>query len=148
MLEPWYLTGVVEFAGSFTYSRTDRNVVPYFAIKLAQDEAGLLQEVQAYFGGIGRIYSIGSGRGRFVEGREARPAGSRYYRVTRVQDLDLVVHHFEQFPLRGRKASLFAAWREIVLLNRDRYRKPDRERLEELCAALSNAGRGRRLREE
>ena len=141
MIEPWYLTGVVEFAGSFTYSRTDRNVVPYFAIKLAEDEAGLLEEIRTYFGGVGRIYVLGSKR--LGQAPPDGRTGSRYYRVTRVQDLDLVVSHFEEFPLRGRKASLFVAWREIVLLKRDRYRKPDRAKVDELCAALSDAGRHR-----
>jgi len=129
-LEPWYLTGMVELAGSFTYSRSDRNVVPYFAIKLRNDEGGILDDVQAHFGGAGRQYAL--------KGSHPGPR-SRYYRVTRIQDLDLIVQHFDDYPLRGRKAAAYTIWRELVSLKRQGYRKPEREKIEKLCTSLSAA---------
>ena len=135
LIQPWYLTGLIELAGSFTYSRTDRNIVPYFALKLGEDDAALLDDVRAYLGGLGRIYAIASRRGAADE-TESSPR-SHYYRVTRIEDLEVIVHHFDEYPLRGRKAEAYAIWREIVDLKRQRYRRPERERLDQLCGALS-----------
>jgi len=154
-LDPWYVTGLVELGGSFTYSRTDRNIVPYFGLKLGRDDHGLLEDVRAYFGGMGRLYAIRSrssdARGDMLTSESTvAPASpsrrSRYYRVTKIEELDLVVHHFDQYPLRGPKAPSYAAWREIVRLKLDRYRKPDRERLEQLIGVLSASSRRRGTR--
>jgi hypothetical protein len=135
LLEPWYITGVVEGAGSFTFSRTDRNIVPYFALRLASDERGMLEDIQAYFGGLGRIYAIAAGHSLHEGAGSARRP--RYYRVTRIDDLDLVIQHFDDYPLRGPKAAAYAVWRELVTLKRTAYRRPDRERLDQLCKDLS-----------
>lgn len=142
-MEPWYVTGLVEAAGSFTFSRTDRNIIPYFALKLGRDQSGILEDVQAFFGGLGRIYGAPL---RTRAGQGASPATrSRYFRVTRIDELDRVTMHFDDYPLRGLKAASYAIWRELVTLKRTGYRRPDRERLDQLCIALSAAAPRRKV---
>ena len=55
-LAPWFVTGLVQTAGSFTFSRTHSGFALYFAIRQAAAEAALLEQVRRFFGGIGRIY--------------------------------------------------------------------------------------------
>ena len=143
-LQPWYVTGLVELAGTFTFSRTDRNIVPYFALKLGRDEGGLLEAIQDHFGGIGRIYELrGQGRTRVDTGT---PTATRYFRISRLRDLNVVISHFDVYPLRGRKAEAYRIWRELVTLKRESYRKPDREKLDRICLELSTAVQGKSWR--
>src|SRR2546425_126520 len=58
LLDPWYVTGFVDGEGSFTYSRAGRNVLPFFAIKLTVEDVGILESIQEFFDGIGKIYHI------------------------------------------------------------------------------------------
>jgi hypothetical protein len=142
-MDPWYVTGLVEGAGSFTYSRTDRNIVPYFALKLGREASRMLEEVQAYFGGLGRVYSVPAHPLPPVDRRRSL-GRSHYFRVTRVDELDRVIQHFDDYPLKGPKAGAYAVWRELVALKRTAYRRPDREHIERLCVALSAAAPRRR----
>src|SRR5262245_55725778 len=96
-LEPWYITGLMELAGTFTFSRSDRNVVPYFGLKLSPEDVEILEGIQEYFGGAGRIYPVG-GRRRLGESGDASPL-AQYLRVTRIEDLDRIVGHFDHYPL-------------------------------------------------
>lgn len=134
-LDPWYVTGLVELAGTFTFSRSDRNVALYFGLKMGHGEGALLEAIHGFFGGAGRIYAISSRKGHTPLGG-VKPA--LYYRMTRLADLDLVILHFDVFPLRGRKADSYRIWREMVDLKRSAFRRPERERLGELCASLSS----------
>src|SRR5262245_50887743 len=132
-IDPWYVTGLVELAGAFTFSRTDRNLALYFGLKVQDADRVILQAVHEYFGGAGRVYEV-SGRASVVSG-ERRV--SHYYRVTRLDDLDLIVHHFEEHPLRGHKAQAYQIWRDMVHPKRVSFRKPPRGQLDALCARLS-----------
>ena len=141
-LHPWYVTGLMEGTGTFTFSRTDRNIVPYFVLKAGRDASGILEKVQAYFGGLGRVYPL--------QAHPAQDAGggatgrSHYFRVTRVDELDRVIQHLDDHPLKGPKAGAYAVWRELVTLKRSAYRRPDREQLQQLCLALSATAPRRR----
>ena len=120
-LAPEYVTGLVEGAGSFTFSRSSKQLTLYFALKLPIEDRPLLEGLQAFFG-VGRIYENGS---------------SAYYRVTRHQDLPIVVRHFERVPLRSRKAAAFDLWKQMVDAKQS-FRRPDREQLEQLARQLSS----------
>lgn len=130
-LEPWYVTGLVEVAGAFTYSRSGKQLALYFGVKAASDQEVLLEGLRSFFGGAGKIYRI-----RAAGGRE-----SAYYRVCRRDELDRVIAHFDAFPLRGPRAGSYQVWREMVGLKQE-FRKVDKARLEELAGRLS-AGRAR-----
>ena len=50
-----YITGLVEAAGSFTFSRSRGQLSIYFAIRLGAKDVAVLRNVRQYFGGRGRI---------------------------------------------------------------------------------------------
>ena len=135
-LDPWYVTGFVDGEGAFTFSRNGRQMSLYFAIKLTAIDRPLLLQLQAFFGGIGEIYSVRA-RGAATAGSGSTRAAS-YYRVCRRDHLPRVVQHFDAFPLRGAKRASYAVWREMVLL-KQRFRQPEREKLEALATRLSAA---------
>ena len=116
-LDPGYVTGLIEAAGSFTFSRTSKQLSVYFAVKLPDRE--LLQELQAFFG-VGRLYESGSGA---------------YYRVNRREELPRIVEHFEQHPLRSKKREAFELWKQMVAA-KAQFRRPDRQALSLLTEQL------------
>lgn len=130
-LDPWYVTGLIDGIGSFTYSRSGRQLAVYFAVKVGAkasaelDPTGhhLLDDLKGFFAG-GAIYTS---------------ATSSYFRVQRRDELAAVVDHFDRFPLRA-KRRIYEVWREMVLVKRA-FRKPDRERLDVLAHELSNLTR-------
>src|SRR5262245_53831997 len=129
-LDPWYVTGFVEGEGTFTFSRSGPQMALYFAIKLTGSDRPILEAIQSYFGGIGRIYHVKPAAPTQTSGYTKSAA---YYRVCRNEDLDQVVEHFDLYPLRGSKAASYAIWREMVVLKRN-FRKPPRLELDALAA--------------
>jgi hypothetical protein len=116
-LEPAYVTGLIEAAGSFTFSRTSKQISVYFAVKLADRD--LLEELRAFFG-VGRIYSAGAGA---------------YYRVNRREDLPRILAHFDQHPLRSKKRDAYELWKQMVEA-KAQFRRPDRSALSQLTEQL------------
>jgi len=116
-LDPGYVTGLIEAAGSFTFSRTSRQLSVYFAVKLPDRE--LLEDLQAFFG-VGRIYATGA---------------STYYRVNRREELPRIVAHFDQHPLRSRKRETYEVWKQMVEA-KAQFRRPDRVALARLTEQL------------
>lgn len=121
-LEPLYVTGLVDGQGSFTYSRSGKQIALYFALKCASADEPLLEDVQAFFEGAGRIYRVGT--------------TSSYYRVSRRDELMRVIEHFDAFPLRTTKRHSYDIWRQMVHAKQD-FRKPDRTLLSDLALQLS-----------
>jgi LAGLIDADG DNA endonuclease family protein len=122
-VDPHYVTGLAEGQGSFTYSRSGRQLAVYFALKLDAEDRVILEQLQDFFEGAGTIYDSGA---------------KAYYRVTHREDLKAIVAHFDQFPLQTKKARSYGIWRSMVLA-KQAFRTPDRELLENLAMALSNA---------
>ena len=122
-LDPLWVTGFADAAGSFTYSRSSKQLALYFSVKVADTDRGLLEDLRAFFDA-GRIYE---------------PA---YFRVTRREELVRVVDHFDRYPLRSSKREVYELWREMVVA-KQQFRRPDRERLAALAARLSERS-GRR----
>ena len=135
-LDPWYVTGFCESGASFTYSRSGRSLGLYFALKVSPSELPLLQAIQRFFYGAGRLYDIKTDS----EVPGPRRIRAVYYRVARRDDLERLVLHFDQYALMGPKAARYALWRDMVVLKRQ-FRRPDRTRLEELAARLSALSR-------
>ena len=118
-LNPWFVSGFVDGEGSFTFSRSSRQLAVYFAIKGA--DRSFLETVQAFFGGIGKIYKVGAGY---------------MFRVTRATELLVVVSHFDSYPLQTQKHAAYEVWRSMVQLKRS-FRGSTREALEALAIQLS-----------
>ena len=137
-LDPWYVTGFVEGEGTFTYSRsgTKKQLFGmYFGIKLTGEDSAILEDIRDYFG-VGKIYDV---RARMPLGtNDGYTKFARYYRVTSVSDLSIVIDHFDEYPLRGVKAQSFAVWRQMVDLKDANFRKPPTEELAQLAAKLSS----------
>ena len=131
-LPPWYVTGLIEGDGTFTYSRSGEQLALYFAIKLRASERPVLEALQAFFRGAGKLYEV---RPPVDSERPVKP--SCYLRLTRRDELLRVVEHFERYPLRGGKQRAFRVWREMVRLKSESFRRPPREELDALASELS-----------
>lgn len=116
-LQPAYVTGLIEAAGSFTFSRTSKQLSVYFAVRLPDRE--LLEDLQAFFA-VGRIYATGA---------------TAYYRVNRREELPQIVAHFDQHPLRSRKREAYEVWKQMVDA-KAQFRRPDRLALARLTEQL------------
>src|SRR6266545_7278604 len=112
-LDPWYVTGLVEGEGTFTYSRSGAHMALYFAVKLVRADDDLLISLREFFGGVGTIYRV---RPRAPRPRAGHTKAASYYRVCRQDQLRRIVEHFDAYPLKGAKAASYAIWRLMVLL--------------------------------
>jgi hypothetical protein len=107
MLDPWYVTGLAEGEGCFCISfairaklRTGLEVRPSFALSLNARDLTLLQDLQAFFG-CGWL-------------RESRGDRTFKYEVRSIRDLvNIILPHFERFPLAGDKARSFAGFYHV-----------------------------------
>jgi len=135
-VDPWYITGFAEGCASFTYSRSGGVVGLYFGIKVSIKDQAILQGVQAFFDGIGRVYRSRASSKLLVK---AAP-DFLYFRVNRARELGQLVGHFDRYPLTGAKAVQYQIWREMVRL-KQRFRRPDIQRLTALALQLSAAAR-------
>jgi len=135
-LNPWYVTGLVEGEGCFTYSRGPRSrMALYFAVKLVRADDELLRCLQAFFGGIGTLYRV---RPRAPTPRAGYTKAASYYRVCRRDQLQRIVEHFDAYPLRGTKAASYAIWRLMVLLKVE-FPKTSHDHLDLFAKRLSAA---------
>lgn len=148
MLDPWYITGLTDGEGSFTYSRTKQTntINLIYAIELNIDDLSLLQQVQEFFG-CGKIYFVKPTTGAFKNPDYISRARA-YYRITKIAELFKVLAHFNKYPLPGKKAKAYKIWEKMVLFKVRMYRHEMPQMLA-LAAALSKAngpgGRGKPL---
>ncbi len=133
MLNPWFVTGFCAGEAAFTYSRSGACFNLYFAIKLNQDEGDLIAQLQDFFG-VGTIYHV---RGSLPKKYSGFTQPAVYYRVTKVNELTRIVEHFDKFPLIGKKLKAYNIWKSMVL-EKQRFRKPDNIKLRELALSLSS----------
>lgn len=116
----WYITGICESVGSFTYSKVKNNISLYFAIKMSCLEKNLIEELYSYFK-VGKIYTIKK---------------SLYYRVSKLEDLGVIVSHFDAYPLKGEKHKRYNIWRRMYLIRSGLVSAKNKE-LNELRLELS-----------
>lgn len=112
MLNPWYITGLVEGEGCFSVSFTIRNRLkvkietrPSFSVSLNKRDLYLLKKLREYFqvGGI----------------RFSHSDNTYKYEVRAVKDIsEKVIPHFESYPLQGAKREDFEKFREICKMVR------------------------------
>jgi len=121
-MDPQWVTGFADAQASFTFSRSGKQLAVYFALRLPAGDRALLEGLQDFFGGVGRIYEV-SGR-------------SLYFRVSRRDELARVVEHFDEHPLQTSKRAVYNVWRQMVIAKQE-FRHPDRERLADLADRLS-----------
>lgn len=97
-IEPWSITGFADAESSFKVvvfnSKTVKlgwSVRCVFSIELHKKDLGLLNHIQSFFYGVGRIVE-NQGRGSFI------------YIITKPVDLNnLMIPHFNKYPLLTQK---------------------------------------------
>lgn len=142
MVNPYYITGLVDGEGSFTYSKnTNGKVYPYFAIKLNIADLPLLEKVREFFGGMGTIYKSPPRTYRLNDSTYTSGAMANL-KIFRKDELLKLVWHFLEYPLEGKKAAAFQVWKEIVML-RVVNRPWDEARITARAAELTKANGGK-----
>lgn len=136
MLSPWYITGFCDGEAAFTYSRSGGTFGLYFSINQREDNRQIIEDIQEYFNYVGYIYR---NKGRFSAktGKGTKPAV--YYRVTKIDELKIIVEHFDQYPLQSeKKHEAYKVWREMVIHKLENYRNIEYDKLRALAEKLSN----------
>jgi hypothetical protein len=110
MLDPWYITGLVEGEGCFSVSFNLRDSLKVgietrasFSVSLNKRDLELLKKLHQYFscGGI----------------RFSKADNTYKYEVRELRSLtERVIPHFEKYPLQGSKVRDFEAFKEICTM--------------------------------
>lgn len=105
-LNPWFITGLSDSESSFMVnitkkpkSKTGYDVGLSFSIGLNEKDKALLENIQSYFG-IGKIYK--------------HTQDSYSYRVRSVKDLQVIIAHFDKYPLITQKFADYLLFKEVV----------------------------------
>lgn len=131
-LDPWWVTGLVDGEGTFTFNRNGRQMAIVFAIKLTGVDRPIVERIQEFFG-VGRLYRVAA---RVPTENSGATKSAAYYRVNRHDELPRIVEHFDAYPLQSYKANSFKIWKGMVTIKRD-FRGRNHAALEELALALS-----------
>lgn len=135
MLDPWYVSGFCDGEAAFTYSRMGGSFALYFAIKQREDNRQIVEDVQRYFSYIGKIYVSKESAPTSNSGFSKAAA---YFRVTRIEELKLVLSHFDTYPLQSnKKKAAYDVWRQMVLYKLENYRNIEYDKLRVLAEKLS-----------
>ena len=130
-LNPWFVTGFTDGDGSFTIyvSKTTTGkllckVQPAFTIGLDPKDLILLQEIQKFFGQIGKIHT--------------RKDGSAVlYVISSVKDLtNYIIPHFDTYPLCSSFAR-FVFW-HLAMSTHETQKKADYELFKEIVILMRN----------
>lgn len=107
-IDPNFLTGFADAEGSFVLSITKSDNVksgwvikPRFSIHLHKKDIFILEAIKNYLG-VGEIYTQGT--------------VSAQYRVFSIKDLQLVIDHFDKYPLISQKFGDYSLFKQAYLL--------------------------------
>lgn len=136
MLNPWYITGFSDGEAAFTYSRAGGTFALYFAIKQREDNRQIVENIKEYFSYVGNIYvqkeSLPTKNSGFSK-------AAAYYRVTKINELKLIIDHFDKYTLQSKKKlEAYNVWREMVMHKLENYRDIDYNKLRILAEKLSS----------
>lgn len=107
-LDSGYITGYTEAIASFTYSKVGERYNIYFSIKFSWRDKLLAEMISDYFS-VGKLYPVYSRDGALK---------SFYYRVNKIDDLAVVVNHYDNNQFLGEKRDRYLKWREMYLVKR------------------------------
>nr|ATI20590.1 LAGLIDADG endonuclease [Ophiognomonia clavigignenti-juglandacearum] len=103
-ISPWFFTGFADAEGSFSILMqanskyaTGWRVKPLFTIGLNKRDMQILKDIQSFLG-VGKIH---------VHGKE-----SIQYRVDSIKELQVIINHFENYPL------ITAKWSDYILFKK------------------------------
>ena len=130
IIDPWYITGFTDGEGCFSLFLNSENRkrkngtiseytywITVFRVQLREDDFEVLQKFKEYFecGSLGKYKST-----------KVNQAGSATFHVkSRIDLINHIVPHFDQFQLQAKKSISYNLWREAVqiLRNSDLRRK-------------------------
>ena len=103
-LDPDWISGFSDGESSFYVVSNPNKVRVVFEIHLNERELPLINKIQNFFGGIGKI-------------RLSSNSESVHYTIYNNSDLlNIVVPHFDKYRLEGYKLNNYLIWKEILLL--------------------------------
>lgn len=133
-LTPWYITGFCDGEAAFTYSRAGGTFGLYFSIRQREDNREIVEKIYQYFNYAGHLYT----------GKESPPTKysgftrpTIYYRVTKNSDLEIIIQHFDKYPLQSKKQQAYLVWRQMAVHKKENYRNVDYDKLRQLAEELS-----------
>jgi hypothetical protein len=111
-LDPWFVTGLVDAEGSFIlgFFKSDKYKMGYqiqaiFKMALHSKDLDLLYQVQNFFG-TGKITKHGE--------------TTSQYTVKSLKDLEIIISHFDNYPLLGQKWADYTLFKDGVQLIKDK----------------------------
>jgi hypothetical protein len=109
VLNPLYVTGFSDEESCFHLAigknpkyKIGYYVNPGFSIALHQRDLELLKKIQIFFGGIGVIRKLKKNMIQF--------------RVFSIKELEIIINHFDQYPLISKKRADFLLFKEAFIL--------------------------------
>lgn len=118
-----WVSGFTDGEGTFVLTIHKRNKAPFyqgsahFAIKLRSDDSDVLREIKAFFG-------CGVVREETVCGNSKPQTKYIVYNIAHLANI--IVPHFERYPLRAKKRHDFGIWRRGVLLLHEVQQRPQK----------------------
>ena len=132
-INPWFITGFTDGEGNFLISVTKNNkssigfkVALFFSIGIHVKDKSLLQKIRNLLS-VGTIYKLGE--------------QSIQLKVFSVKDLNIIINHFDKFPLKTKKRSEYELWKQVfnIIKNKEHLTK---EGLLKILAIKASMSRG------
>ena len=105
-LNPWFLTGFADAESCFYIGvlqsikvKTGWEIQPEFKIELHEKDVHILENIKNYFEGIGQIIL---------------KKDKSIYRVRSIKDLQLIVKHFDTYPLISNKYGDYILFKTVL----------------------------------
>ena len=118
---PWFITGFTDAEGSFIVSiskypgaRSGWNVQVKFKISLHTKDLHILEEIQRYFGGVGKIDKAGKDR-----------ESVSYAINSRKLIIAVILPHFDLYPLITQNKADYELFKRIILMMNDQEHLTD-----------------------
>jgi hypothetical protein len=111
-LDPWFVTGFSDGEAAFTFSRSGDVFALYFSICQREDNREIVEKIQSYFNGIGKIYVR---KEQLPKKNSGYTKPNAYYRVCKQEELMRIIEHFDKFPLQSKKIEVYNVWREMAI---------------------------------
>jgi len=130
-LNPYFITGFADGESNFTVSickdserKLGWRVRVAFQIGLDSKDKGLLDRIQAYFG-VGKVYRGEKNIYRF--------------KVQSSKDLQIILEHFDKYPLLTKKRADFELFKQIVeIMKRKDLTPSDLQEIVNIRASINN----------
>nr|YP_010963375.1 NADH dehydrogenase subunit 4L [Harringtonia lauricola]WNK75964.1 NADH dehydrogenase subunit 4L [Harringtonia lauricola] len=115
-IDPWFITGIFDAESSFVVTilknpryKTGWNVQARVQIKMHEIDRVLIENIRKYFGNIGYISKFNE-KNLTVE-----------FRVSTLNDIiDIIIPHFDKYPLKTKKHVDFLLFKNIVVLMKNK----------------------------